>query len=67
MQQERLRPPSPTEANVREVARLAGIYASAYESEHAQGIRDTCIWILGEGPRPPFPGNIQLRDGGKSS
>lgn len=66
MQQERLSPPSPTETEIREIARLAGIYASAYESEHAQGIRDTCLWVLGQQKRPSLPGNIHLHDGEKT-
>ena len=55
MQQERLTPPSPTETTIREVRRLASVYAASFESERARGITQTLDWILGEGPRPNFP------------
>lgn len=52
MDQERLTPPSPTVVEVREVARLAHIHASNYDSERSQAIYETCRWILGEQDRP---------------
>lgn len=59
MDQERLTPPSPTAADIREVKRLAEIYASCYDSQRAQGMAEICGWVLGERDRPAFPDSLK--------
>lgn len=61
MDQERLTPPSPTVTEVREIARIAHIHASAYDSPRSQAIYETCKWIIGEGQRPLLGKNTEAR------
>jgi hypothetical protein len=46
---------------VREIARIAHIHASAYDSPRSQAIYETCKWIIGEGQRPLLGKNTEAR------